>query len=239
MLQYVQCCNVDSVSSAEEWEQLWFVYCSCYCIHTWGKEINTTTFTQTQIFVLQKHMVNEFEVVDGKVVFDPNSFKYWFPGMERNYSIHGQPARKVKATTNLKFPRNYDRDGDDLFPAEDIVHLMDAYTLAICKEEQFVTEQEEGLETELVEGNEEGDEDEVMFAGSKPASKPTSPSSPPVKLLKVQAAPKIPVEIVEADKVQAAPKVTVEIVEEDIEDQDQVQNDELRTLEEKVNKSQT
>ena len=78
-----------------------------------------------------------------------------------------------------------------------------------------------------------------MFAGSKPASKPTSPSSPPVKLLKVQAAPKIPVEIVEADKVQAAPKVTVEIVEEDIEDQDQVQNDELRALEEKVNKSQT
>ena len=88
------------------------------------------------------------------------------------------------------------------------MHLMDEYTLAICEEEQFVTEWEEGLETELVEGNEEGDEDEVMFAGSKPASIPTSPSSPPVKLLKVQAAPKIPVEIVEVDKVQAAPKVT-------------------------------
>ena len=50
---------------------------------------------------------------------------------------------------------------------------------------------------------------------------PTSPSSPPVKLLKVQAAPKIP----------------VQIVEEDNEDQDKVQIDELRTLEEKVNKA--
>ena len=57
----------------------------------------------------------------------------------------------------------------------------------------------------------------------KPASKPTSPSSPPAKLLKVQPAPKIPVEIVEADKVKTAPKVTVEIVDENIEDQDQVQ----------------
>ena len=83
-------------------------------------------------------MVNEFEVVYGKVVFDPDSFKYWFPDMEMNYTIHGEPARK--GTTNLWFPRNYDRDGDDLFPAEDIVHLMDEYTLAICKEEQFVTE---------------------------------------------------------------------------------------------------
>ena len=85
-------------------------------------------------------MVNEFEVVDGKVVFDPDSFKYWFPGMEMNYTIHGQPARKVKATINQKVPRNYDSDGDDVFQLEDIVHLMDEYTLAICEEEQFVAE---------------------------------------------------------------------------------------------------
>ena len=121
-----------------------------------GKEINTTTFSQTQISVLQKHLVNEFQVVHGKVVFDPDSFKCWFPAMEMNYTTHGQPARKVEATINLKFPRNYDRDGEDLFPPEDIVHLMDEYTLAICEEEQFVTEWEEALETELVEGNEEG-----------------------------------------------------------------------------------
>ena len=96
---------------------------------------------------------------------------------------------------------------------------MDEYTLAICEEEQFVTEWEEVLETELVEGS----EDEVMFAGTKPASKPPSPSSPPAKLLKLQPAPKTPVEIVEADKTKAAPKRTVEIVEEDTEDQDQGQ----------------
>ena len=77
-------------------------------------------------------------------------------------------------------------------------------------------------------------EDEVQFAGTKPASKPNSPSSPPVKLLKVQPAPKIPVAIVEHDKLKAAPRSIVEV---DDEDQDQVQIDELRTLEEKVNKA--
>ena len=43
------------------------------------------------------------------------------------------------------------------------MHLMDEYTLAICEEEQFVTEWEEGLETELAEGNEEADEDEACL----------------------------------------------------------------------------
>ena len=137
-------------------------------------------------------------------------------------------------TTNLRFPRNYNRDGDDLFPPEDIIHLMDEYTLAICEEEELVTEWEEGLEKELVEGSEEGDEDEIMFAGTKPASKPPSPSSPPVKLLKVQPAPKIPAPIIEHDKSKAAPRSIVEV---DDDDQDQVQIDELRTLQEKLNKA--
>ena len=179
-------------------------------------------------------MVNEFQVVHGMVVFDPESFKFWFPGMEMNYTIHGQPARK--ATTNQKFPRNYDRDGDELFPPDDIVHLMDEYTLAIHEEEEFVGEWEEGLEeqNELDEANEEGAEDEVQITGTKLATKPTSPSSPPVKVLKVQPAPKIPVPIVEHDKSKAAPRSIV-VVDDD--DQDPVQIDELRTLEEKLNKA--
>ena len=116
------------------------------------------------------------------------------------------------------------------------MHLMDEYTLAICEEEELVTEWEEGLEKdkELNEASQEDAEDEVQFAGSKPASKPNSPSSPPVKLLKVQPAPKIPVAIVEHDKSKAAPRSIVEV---DDEDQDQVQIDELRTLEDKVNKA--
>ena len=42
-----------------------------------------------------------------------------------------------------RFLKNYDSDGDDLFPPEDIVHLMDEYTLAICEEEQIVAEWED------------------------------------------------------------------------------------------------
>ena len=199
-----------------------------------GKEINTTTFSQTQVSVLRKHMVNEFQVEDGKVVFDPDSFKYWFPGMEMNYTMLGQPARK--ATTNQRFARNYDRDGNELFPADDILHLMDEYTLAIREEEEFVAEWEEGLEgeNELDEANEEDAEDEVQITGTKLATKPNSASSSPVKVLKVQPAPKIPAPIVEHDKSKAAPRSIV-VVDDD--DQDPIQIDELRTLEEKLNKA--
>ena len=83
--------------------------------------------------------------------------------------------------------------------------------------EEFVAEWEEGLEgeNELDEANEEDAEDEVQFAGTKPATKPTSPSSPPIKVLKVQPAPKIPVPIIEDDKSKAAPRSIIDIDDAD------------------------
>ena len=55
--------------------------------------------------------------------------------MYMNYTLEGKATNR-KTTINQRFPRNYDENGNDLFPAEDIVHLMDEYTLAIIEEEE-------------------------------------------------------------------------------------------------------
>ena len=150
-----------------------------------GHNITPQTFSQQQITTMKKAMVHEFDVVEGKVMFDPELFKSWFPGMQMNYTLEGKATNR-KTTINQRFPRNYDENGNDLFPAEDIIHLMDEYTLAIMNEEEFVVDWEQSME-ELDTEPEEQDEKEVEFAGIK-HGKPKVPSSPEVQFTKVQAA---------------------------------------------------
>ena len=47
-----------------------------------GHNMTPQTFSQQQISTFKKAMVHEFDVVEGKDVFDLELFKSWFPGME-------------------------------------------------------------------------------------------------------------------------------------------------------------
>ena len=95
------------------------------------KFLNIEMFIQQQVSVMKKAMIREFDVVDGKVVFDSKLFKSWFPGICMNYTKEGKPYYNRKTTINQTSPINYNKDGNSLFPPKDIVHLMDEYTLAI------------------------------------------------------------------------------------------------------------
>ena len=189
-----------------------------------GHDMTPQTFSQQQISTMKKAMVYEFDVVEGKVVFDPELFKSWFPGMDMNYTLEGK-ATKRKTTISQRFPRNYDENGNDLFPAEDIVHLMDDYTLAIMEEEEVVIDWEQQME-ELVVEEDEKEEEEVVFAGTTPSKdKDKVPSSPEVKFTKVQAAPAVP------------PATAAHAPEDDEEDDGVVVFDELKTLEQRMAKA--